>query len=62
MVENTRYITLPQLVPTATIVLVLSIVSTLRMFDQIFILRNAATTRTVDVLMTYVYDLGDGPV
>lgn len=56
--DKIRYITLPQLVPTATIVLVLSIVSTLRMFDQIFILRNAATTRTVDVLMTYVYDLG----
>ena len=56
--DKIRYITLPQLVPTAMIVLVLSIVSTLRMFDQIFILRNAATTRTVDVLMTYVYDLG----
>ena len=56
--DKIRHITLPQLVPTTMIVLVLSIVSTLRMFDQIFILRNAATTRVVDVLMTYVYDLG----
>lgn len=56
--DKIRHITLPQLVPTMLIVLVLSIVSTLRMFDQIFILRNAATTRVVDVLMTYVYDLG----
>jgi len=56
--DKIRHITLPQLVPTTMIVLVLTIVSTLRMFDQVFILRNAATTRVVDVLMTYVYDLG----
>ena len=36
----------------------LSAVGALRIFDQIFVLRNAATTRVIDVLMTYVYDLG----
>ena len=36
----------------------LSAVGALRIFDQVFILRNAATTRTINVLMTYVYDLG----
>ena len=36
----------------------LSVVGALKMFDQIFVLRNPATTRAVDVLMTYVYDRG----
>lgn len=53
-----RLITLPLLRPTVIIVLVLTAVGVLRMFDQIFVLRNAATTRSVDVVMTYVYDRG----
>jgi putative aldouronate transport system permease protein len=53
-----RFITLPLLRPTALVVLVLSVVGTLRMFDQIFVLRNPATARSLDVLMTYVYDRG----
>lgn len=56
--QRIRFITLPLLRPTVTIVLVLSAVGVLRMFDQIFVLRNAATTRSVDVVMTYVYDRG----
>ncbi|NMB13007.1 MAG: sugar ABC transporter permease [Firmicutes bacterium] len=51
-------LTLPLLRPTVGVVLLLSTVGALRMFDQIFILRNLATARTVDVLMTYVYDRG----
>lgn len=53
-----RFITLPLLRPTVTIVLVLTAVGVLRMFDQIFVLRNDATRRSVDVVMTYVYDRG----
>lgn len=56
--QRVRSITLPLLRPTVTIVLVLTAVGVLRMFDQIFVLRNAATTRSVDVVMTYVYDRG----
>lgn len=56
--QRVRFITLPLLRPTVTIVLVLTAVGVLRMFDQIFVLRNAATTRSVDVVMTYVYDRG----
>ena len=56
--QRVRFITLPLLRPTITIVLVLSAVGVLRMFDQIFVLRNDATRRSVDVLMTYVYDRG----
>lgn len=51
-------LTVPLLLPTVGVVFVLSAVGALRIFDQVFILRNAATTRTINVLMTYVYDLG----
>ncbi|NLL43040.1 MAG: sugar ABC transporter permease [Firmicutes bacterium] len=51
-------LTLPLLMPTVRVVFMLSAVGALRIFDQIFVLRNAATTRVIDVLMTYVYDLG----
>ena len=53
-----RFMTLPLLAPTALIVFVLSLVGALKMFDQVFVLRNPATARAVDVLMTYVYDRG----
>ncbi|MGI6147879.1 MAG: sugar ABC transporter permease [Firmicutes bacterium] len=51
-------LTVPLLLPTVGVVFMLSAVGALRIFDQVFILRNAATTRTINVLMTYVYDLG----
>lgn len=51
-------LTLPLLRPTVGVVFLLSTMSALRMFDQVFILRNLATSRTIDVLMTYVYDRG----
>lgn len=56
--QRVRFITLPLLRPTVTIVMVLTAVGVLRMFDQIFVLRNDATRRSVDVVMTYVYDRG----
>lgn len=56
--QRIRFITLPLLRPTVTIVLVLTAVGVLRMFDQIFVLRNDATRRSLDVVMTYVYDRG----
>ncbi|NMB26221.1 MAG: sugar ABC transporter permease [Firmicutes bacterium] len=51
-------LTLPLLMPTVGVVFILSAVGALRIFDQVFILRNAATARTIDVVMTYVYDRG----
>lgn len=51
-------LTLPLLRPTVGVVFLLSTTGALRMFDQVFILRNPATSRTIDVLMTYVYDRG----
>jgi putative aldouronate transport system permease protein len=39
-------------------VLLLSLMGVLRIFDEIFLLRNGAIQREIDVIMTYVYDKG----
>lgn len=51
-------ITIPLLVPTMKVVLMLNVLGLLRIFDQIYVLRNGVVQRKVDVLMTYVYDEG----
>jgi putative aldouronate transport system permease protein len=51
-------ITLPLLTPTMKVVLMLNVLGLLRIFDQIYVLRNGVVQRKVDVLMTYVYDMG----
>lgn len=56
--QQTWQITLPMLKPTMLVVFMLNTLGMLRIFDQIFIMRNNVTKRYVDVLMTYVYDLG----
>ncbi|MGJ9459800.1 ABC transporter permease subunit [Oceanobacillus sp. CF4.6] len=52
------YITIPQLVPTMKVVLLLNIMGILRIFDQVFVMRNPAISREVDVIMMYVYEKG----
>lgn len=51
-------ITIPLLVPTMKVVLMLNILGLLRIFDQIYVMRNGVVQRKIDVLMTYVYDTG----
>jgi len=53
-------ITVPLLVPTMKVVLMLNVLSLLRIFDQIYIFKqqNPAVQSKIDVLMTYVYDVG----
>jgi putative aldouronate transport system permease protein len=53
-------ITLPMLVPTMKVVFMLNILGTLRIFDQIYVFKdqNPAVHSKIDVLMTYVYDVG----
>ena len=51
-------ITLPLLKPTMKVVLMLNILGLLRIFDQIFVMRNSVSKPAVDVVMTYVYDKG----
>jgi putative aldouronate transport system permease protein len=56
--QQAYQITLPLLVPTMKVVLMLNVLGLLRIFDQIFVMRNGVVQRKVDVLMTYVYDMG----
>ncbi|PLR95729.1 ABC transporter permease subunit [Bacillus sp. T33-2] len=53
-----RHITLPQLVPTLKVVLLLNVMGILRIFDQIFIFSNPAIAHEVNVFMTYTYEKG----
>ncbi|CAG7642345.1 putative multiple-sugar transport system permease YteP [Paenibacillus solanacearum] len=56
--QAVRYITLPSLVSTMKVVVMLNVLSILRMFDQIFVMRNGAIARQVDVIMMYTYQKG----
>ena len=59
--QCTRYITLPSLVSTIVIMLILSIGSIMDAgFDQVFNLYNSAVYQTGDIIDTYVYRYGIG--
>jgi putative aldouronate transport system permease protein len=51
-------ITMPLLKPTMKVIFMLNILGLLRIFDQIFVMRNGVIQGGVDVIMTYVYDMG----
>ncbi len=54
------YITIPQLMNTAKVVLLLNVMGIFKSFDQIFVMKNGAILDQVNVIMTYVYDKGLG--
>ncbi len=57
--QRVRYITLPSIMPTITIMLILSLGSILDAgFDQIFNLYSSAVYETGDIIDTYVYRVG----
>ncbi|QSO55293.1 sugar ABC transporter permease [Alicyclobacillus curvatus] len=56
--QEVWHITIPSLIRTMQVVGLLSIMGLLRLFDQIYVMRNAVIEPKVDVLMTYVYDQG----
>lgn len=56
--QQAYQITLPLLTPTMKVVFMLNILGLLRIFDQIYVMRNPVVQRKVDVLMTFVYDMG----
>ena len=59
--QCTRYITIPSLVSTIVIMLILSIGSIMDAgFDQVFNLYNSAVYQTGDIIDTYVYRYGIG--
>lgn len=56
--QEIRHIMIPQLIPTMKVVFILNLMGVLKIFDQIYVLRNPAINRQIDVLMYYVYDKG----
>jgi len=56
--KRALHVTLPQLVNTLRVVLLLNVMGALRMFDQIWVMRNPVIAPKVDVLMYYVYERG----
>ena len=49
------YITIPELISTLKVVLLLNVMGALRIFDQVYVMRNPVIAPKIDVLMYYVY-------
>ncbi len=56
--KRALYITVPELVRTLKVVLLLNVMGALRIFDQVYVMRNEVVAPKVDVLMYYVYTRG----
>ncbi|MCI3923738.1 ABC transporter permease subunit [Paenibacillus sp. TRM 82003] len=56
--ERLKFVTLPQLGSTMKVVLLLNTVGALRIFDQVYIMKNPAIERSVDVAMIYMFEKG----
>jgi putative aldouronate transport system permease protein len=56
--QQIRLITVPQLSNTMKVIFLLNSLGILRIFDEVFILRNPSTASKVDVLMMYTYQKG----
>jgi putative aldouronate transport system permease protein len=56
--QQIRLITVPQLSNTMKVIFLLNSLGILRIFDEVFILRNPSTATKVDVLMMYTYQKG----
>lgn len=54
-VQQFRYVTLPALRPITSLVLILSIISSFRVFEQIFVMTGGGPGRASFVLVLYVY-------
>jgi len=54
-IQKIRFITIPELLRTLKVVLLLNIMGALRIFDQVYVMRNEVVASKVDVLMYYVY-------
>jgi putative aldouronate transport system permease protein len=53
-----RFVTVPQLYNTMKVVVMLNVLSVLRIFDQIVVMRNGAIAKQVDVIMYYTFTKG----
>ena len=53
-----RYITLPLLMPTMFVVLVLSLIRAVQVFDQVFVLTGGGPGTATQYMVQYIYDTG----
>ncbi len=53
--QKTMYITIPSLMNTIIIVLILNLAKIMNLFESVFVLQNDAVIKQADVLQTYIY-------
>ena len=53
--QKIRYITIPSLMNTIIIVLILNLAKIMNLFESVFVLQNDAVVKQADVLQTYIY-------
>jgi multiple sugar transport system permease protein len=56
--QRLRFLTLPLLRRTTGLVLVLQLIASLKIFDQVYLLNQGATNLTVRPIIQYIYDQG----
>lgn len=56
--QQALFITIPQLLDTVKVVLLLNLMGALKIFDQVYVMRNEVVAPKVDVLMYHVYIQG----
>ena len=58
--QGFRHITMPLLMPTMTVVLVLSLIRAVQMFDEVFVLTGGGPGSATLLVVQYIYSIGFG--
>ena len=58
--QSFRFITLPMLMPTMLVVLVLSLIRAVQVFDQVFVLTGGGPGTATQYIVQYIYDVAFG--
>ncbi len=56
--QSFRYITMPLLMPTMFVVLVLSLIRAVQMFDEVFVLTGGGPGTSTQLMVQYIYNTG----
>lgn len=56
--QDLRYITLPLLMPTLFVVIVLSLIRAVQVFDEVYVLTNGGPGTATQYIVQYIYDTG----
>lgn len=57
-IQQFFYITLPQLMPTTTFVIVMSVISSFQVFDQVYVMTRGGPLFSTETLVQYIYHHG----